>query len=147
LLNCPQGKELNMSVASAAGGVVGKKLFSKSKKIGKAQKKANQPSKLEAIAGGLLTLIMLVIAFAPMLVALRKAFKKDEPKPEGIRTGRDRWTSKMEFEGMEAEGEELVDCAREGLAARAKKKAEKEEAEFDRRVANAMRKAQQGARV
>lgn len=130
-----------MATANTVGAAVGKKA---SRKGAGKTKTARQPSKLETVVGWLLTIVMLVVALAPMVVALRKAFKSPEPK--GIRTGRDRWTSKIEVDGMVVEGDDMVSCATEGLRARLQKKQEKEEAEFDRRVANAVKKAQQGAR-
>lgn len=111
------------------------------KHMGKLSPKAGS-SKGEKVA----SLILLFICFLPLFIpAFRWVMKElNRNQPKGIRTGRGSWTTKLKVEEEEAEGEELLKCAYEGLNARAMKKAEKAEADFDRRVAISVKKAQQG---
>lgn len=111
------------------------------KAFNKLPKKAN-PSKLEWALGIALMLIMLAPLIMGVVSLIRDAVLASR---KGLKGGKGYgWLTGIEVDGLKIEGQELIDCAHEGASARAKKAKEEAEAAFDRRVANAVKKAQQG---
>ena len=111
------------------------------KAFNKLPKKAN-PSKLEWALGIALMLIMLAPLIMGVVALIRDAVIANR---KGLKMGKGQgWLTDIEVDGLKFEGEDLTECAHEGARARAKKVKDEAEAAFDRRVANAVKKAQQG---
>lgn len=124
---------------------VGKKLnnaTSKAAKTAKAKGLKNFASKAEK-AGTVITIILILL---PALIALVQFIRKEMKAKEkpSLKDGWGQKVTKVSHGNLSAEGEDLIECAMEGLRARAQKKQEQADSEFDRRVAVAVKKAMQG---
>jgi hypothetical protein len=116
------------------------KLKKINKKIKKLEKLTKSTTTIDVltIALGLATLII------PAIPSLIYEAKKKLLRGPGFLDRDGNITSTIEIDGVRVEGEEILQVAREGLAARAKRAREEQEREFDRKVAKSLEKALQG---
>jgi hypothetical protein len=89
----------------------------------------------------ILAMAAAIVPLVPGIINKVKSSKKEGP---GFIDEFGDVITALEIDGARVEGEEILQVAREGLAARAKRAREQSEQDLDRRVARAVEKALQG---
>ena len=91
-----------------------------------------------------LSITLALAVLAPLIIGVVGLIRDAILNRKGLKGHKGGITTSIEVDGLKVEGQELIDCAIEGAKERARKAREAQEAEFDRRVAVAVKKAVQG---